>query len=68
MLKRIFVDSNNQRNYFQLVRDLGRPIHGPLVLFRIGAHLERLEREWSELTASRQPVFDLLHAAGQDRH
>ncbi len=52
MLKRIFVDSNNQKNYCQLVSDLGRPIHGPLVLFRIGANLERLEREWSELTAS----------------
>ena len=68
MLKRIFVDSNNKKNYCQLVSDLGRPIHGPLVLFCIGANLERLEREWSELTASHQLVFDLLHDARQDRH
>ena len=68
MLKRIFVDSNNQKNYCQLVSDLGRLIHGPLVLFRIGANLEGLEREWSELTASRQPVFDLLLDARQDQH
>jgi len=68
MLKRIFVDSNNQKNYCQLVSDLGRPIHGPLVLFRIGANLERLEREWSELTASHQLVFALPHDARQDQH
>ena len=68
MLKRIFVDSNNKKNYCQLVSDLGRPIHGPLVLFCIGANLERLEREWSELTASHQPVFDLPHGARQDQH
>ena len=52
MLKRIFVDSNNQKNYCQLISDLGRPIHGPLVLFRIGANLEHLEHEWSEFIAS----------------
>ena len=68
MLKRIFVDSNNKKNYCQLVSDLGRPIHGPLVLFRIGANLERLEREWSELTASHLLVFDLPHAAIQGQH
>ena len=68
MLKRIFVDSNNQKNYCQLVSDLGRPIHGPLVLFRIGANLEPLECERSELTASHQPVFDLPHDAGQNQH
>ena len=50
MLKCIFVDNNNQKNYCQLVSDLGRLIHGPLALFRIGANLEGLEREWSELT------------------
>ena len=68
MLKRIFVDSNNQKNYCQLISDLGRPIHGPLVLFRIGVNLERLERRWSELTTSPQPVFGLLHYAGRDQH
>jgi hypothetical protein len=68
MLKRIFADSNNQKNYCQLISDLGRPIHGPLVLFHIGANLERLEREWSELIASHQLVFDLPHSAGQDQH
>ncbi len=46
MLKRIFVDSNNQvTSSFKL--------HGTLVLFRIGANLERPEHEWSELTANR---------------
>ncbi len=68
MLKRIFVDSNNQRNSCLLVSDLGRPIHGTLVLFRIGANLERPEHEWSELTASHQSVFYLPHAARQDQH
>jgi len=68
MLKRIFVDSNNQQNYCQFVSDLGRPIHGPLVLFRIGANLECLECEWSELTASHQPVFYLPHCVIQDLH
>ncbi len=68
MLKRILVDSNNQKNYCQLVSDLGRPIHGRLVLFRIGANLEPLERKWSELKTSPQPVFDLLRGAIQDRH
>jgi len=68
MLKRIFVDSNNQKNYCQLVSDLGRPIHGPLVLFCIGANLEGLEREWSELAASRQPALDLPHVAKPDQH
>jgi hypothetical protein len=64
MLKRIFVDSNNQKNYCQL----GRLIHGPLVLFCVGANLEDLECEWSELTASCQPVFDLRHGAKPDQH
>ena len=57
MLKRIFVDSNDQRNSCLLVSDLGRPIHGTLVLFRIGANLERPEHGWSELTATQQPVW-----------
>ena len=67
MLKRIFIVSNNQKNYRQLINDLERPIHGLLVLFRIGVKLGRLERQRSELTASRQPVFDLSHNAGQDQ-
>ncbi len=57
MLKRIFVDSNNQKNYCQLVSDLGRPNNGLLALFRNGANLELLECKRSKLTASHQPVF-----------
>ena len=68
MLKRIFVDSNNQRNSCLLVSDLGRLIHGMLVRFRIGANLERPEHEWSELTSSHQPVFELSHDVRQDQH
>jgi hypothetical protein len=52
MLKRVFVNRNNQKNYCQLASDLVRPIHGSLVLFRIGANMELPERGRSELTAS----------------
>jgi hypothetical protein len=68
MLKHIFVDSNNRKNYCQLVSDLGRPVHSPLALFPISAELEPLEREWSEFTASLQLLFDPPHAVIQALH
>ena len=46
MLKRIFIDSDNQKNNYHLVSDLEPLIHGLLVLLRINAFLESLEREW----------------------
>lgn len=52
MLKRVFINSNNQKNYCQLASHLVRLIHGPLVLFRIGANLELPERDWSEFAVS----------------
>ena len=68
MLKRILVDSNDRKDYCQFVGDLGRTIHGPLILFSIGANLERLERKWGEFTTSHQPVFDPPHDARQGQH